>query len=351
MRIVITERLRPFSHRAGTSVLLPGSAVHVQVFPARIQLESLEGAVPQPLETLSLPIRGPVKEFTVFVDQEKACLEVRGRGVKGFFHYRLQSCEGYIQLHVLKGAEELKALDGWTLEQGVCLSLREKTYKRLSLGSHRKQELERLWASSDYKTLLPLLVRAADQLPSLPDQGALGGGFDPLLERCKHAREYSHDSIMDCLNAFLLAAFQGTFCPQVLDRKHQGIIEAPQPPIQLSSLHLLREGAKFIHSLFLQEKTEGLYVLPALPPELPCGRYIDIDELKWGTVSIEWTKKAIRRLILRVEEDVQLPLIFSKGVSSFRIRSHKTDSGSRCKVGKELRLERGCCYWLDRFES
>lgn len=76
MHIEIAERLKPFSHFPGTSLILPGSAYQVQIFPCLIRIFHLRETFPVLITELTLNLQGPLQQFTVCNDLEKGRISV-----------------------------------------------------------------------------------------------------------------------------------------------------------------------------------------------------------------------------------------------------------------------------------
>lgn len=350
MRITIAERLRPFSHRPGAPCLIPGSALQVEVFPARLRVARLQGLKPLLLHELVLPLQGPMRQFTTQVDLEKGFLKVWGFCLEGFFSYRLRAFQGRLELEVEKGPKGLQALHGWSLEDDSCQAV-ELPLRRLSLGSHRKQDIDFLWANRDWTTLLPLFLRSSDYFSIEESCLSYEEGPFALLSACHEAWHRAHDQLYPSMEAFFLAALHGMCCPRLVDEQYQGIVfPVAHVSSNLSPLELLKAGASFLHSLFLHDDDEGLHLLPALPPQFHCGRYTGVCST-WGMVDLEWSKKTIRRVCFRSFKEGAIKLSCYRGVTSFRLRRNVCERGTRCFVDQALPIEEGQVYLLDRFEK
>lgn len=338
MDIKIASRYRPYSLLPGTSTLIPGSSLRVQVFPALLRFYHEE----QLLEELPVPVKGPVEDFCVQLDLEKGRVVVAGKGQDGFFRYNISSQPAQLLLRSEKG---LPDLDGWTLAHAACTELQPIT-ERLSLGCHRKQDVEMIWRKREHRLSLPLVLRLSAFLPAQDTPSKPWTGVLSLLDRAQGNPE----TLLPAVEQYLMAGFFSLFSPSLRDEKHQGLIPTGEGCNAASSLQLVSEGARFIRRLFIQQQPDTLAILPSLPPQFDCGRYLDVQLEGVGTVDLEWSKKRIRRMHLRADSSRELKLRFPSGTRSFRLKRSHSDRGTRLDASTPLRLEAGQDYLLDCFE-
>lgn len=171
MKIKITEKLRPFSREAGITLPVPGKKENVTVYPADYFTD------------------GPVKNFTVKLDIEKARIEISGNG-KRFF------------------------IDG-----------EKKPFTRLSLGMNKKLD----WM---------LVKRRMDLREILPVWFALGQMIPPTGHRVE----------IEEFEKLFLAGFSGIFGPAG-EVESRLAIEIPEG----DQWSYLTEGARCIGKLFYHE--------------------------------------------------------------------------------------------------
>lgn len=89
MKIKLTEKYRPFSHEAGTALLIPKSSWKVTAYPARLILENLISIGGKEILTILPQMNGPLESFTVMQDLEKGWVRIFGLGKKDIFHTAL----------------------------------------------------------------------------------------------------------------------------------------------------------------------------------------------------------------------------------------------------------------------
>ncbi len=318
MRIDIALKLHPFSHRAGIRCLIPFTTWEVQVFPAKLFFRNF---VNSHTEELALPISGPVKGFTVLLHLEKERIEIFGKGAKGYFRYFLTG----------EGISFVK-------DKHIALPFLKKESLpsnplRLSLGVHKKQDWEFVQRRADLAEIFPFWVRLAQVIPQSPLPKKPVGTMT-LIEEGK-------------LDLFFQAGFQGILCPRFNDEHHLGLIHDTE--IEASPLGLLHLGATHIRRLFFQEEGDRLIFLPRLPKELHAGRITHILTEQGDRIDMEWSKKALKKVIFCPRSSRSIKLVLQAKLRFFRLRKSARQKGLTVKRDQEIDLEKGKTIYLDRF--
>lgn len=339
MHIKIAERLRPFSHTPGTYCILPGSSLRLQIFPALIRVHDLSKAEPEEIVSFKVPVKGPIKEFTLQLDLEKGLIHIWGKSNEAFFSYSISSAQQSHQIVV----QINKGLSSWfpeTITQNKSFKIlkHSKTFApplidRLSLGNHKSQDWDQVKRRGDLREILPVWLRLG-QLIDSPKEIAYEGTA-AFLKTCQ---DYS-----DFLNFFNIG-FEGILSPRLTDDQHQGF-ELTSPPSTLSPLILLKEGAHVIRSLFFRIQQNDLFLLPQLPPQFHCGRFLQVCCGDWGLLDFEWSKKMMRRMVLHAEASGSINMHFPKDVRCYRL------NGQIHSVEKPITVEKGELYTIDRFQK
>lgn len=366
MHIDIAGRMRPFSHLPGTHFMLPLSALSVQVFPTRLVFKDVTGAQRAPLAVIAFDINGPVDAFTAMQDLEKMQLRVWGQSREGFFRYRIAvtpSGDG-VDIVAEKGAiaPEFRAgectLVGDPAEQRYRLAFNALSpdlfaarlpQERLSLGGHKALNVDMLRQRLDFFEILPLWQRLGGAMPAVKEQAA--EGTLALLQEAAH--RIPHTAPEHLLKAFrnlFVAGFDNWLVPRLADTDFNGL--APDPaagPADLSPLPLLTQGASLIRSLWLQHSDAAIRLLPALPVELHCGRFINAACGELGVISMEWSKKAVRRVTLQALKSTRIIIVCAKGEQTCRLRLGNKDRGVTYQIGAPLDIVAGQNYWFDNF--
>jgi hypothetical protein len=275
--------------------------------------------------------KGPIKQWTAELDLERQELVVFGRAQSGYFSYRLKRQGDSLVLLVDKvppaTACRSSVLTEQTLEKRQSLSLMTlgkcqelPVLSRLSLGSHKAQEMSKIRERRDPCELIPLWLRVADLCEKFEGKRGKKGHY-ALLKVCEEGDKLE---IVQQWMAFFSSAFTGVFVPRLIDTEHQGIV-ACEPEAGVSALPLLYDSAALIRSLFYREGNGNrVAILPALPPEFHCGRFINIALSSGVMLSFEWTKKKLRRVLLSASQEVDIVLQLPHAIASCRCKSKQT---------------------------
>ncbi len=366
MHISIAERLRPFSHLPGTSTILTGCGYQVQIFPCLIRIYQLKSAQPFLVAQFSLELKGPVEQFTVCNDLEKGCITVSGKTSAGWLRYDIVSS---------KQDETIRLIADRTPSSGLSIAHEHSQYllrdhewldlwgssslfepyrpfscDRLSLGNHKAQDWEWIKRRLNLAEIFPLWHRLGQLIPSYSTNGSKEGTL-ALLEACRKSLiDEMPDQASQHWTNLIKAGFNSLLTPQLEDRDYQGFIpNSPFQSLDISPLVILTEGSRLIRQLFFQQQQEQIAILPYLLPSLHCGRLIHVPLDRGGWISLEWTKKTIRRLMLFVEQDQELAFKFRSNVRSYRLRHHLQDKGERKNSRSSLFLKKNCHYFFDNF--
>jgi hypothetical protein len=375
MRIQIAERLKPFTHVPGEYCLLPRTTCRCQIFPALIKIENLITIEPESLLEVQLNIKGPVKDFTVVQDLEKGSIQVWGHAQQGYFRYSLypnlkSSFPAALLLHIEKAPSEGIYFHDILGRAGDVLAVSKNQMKksepdalplpsenmsvlfpeRLSLGNHKAQDWTLVHRRQDLGEIMPIWLKLGESIPYALRSLQRLEGTSALLETCQELI-FQEDrlAVLQGFKNIFLAGFDGILSPRLLDTQHQGF---SLPPLlntsDLSPLVLLSEGARLIRSLFVQSCDREIAILPVLPVEFHCGRLLNVQCGDIAALDMEWSKKKIRRMILRAKTDGECKFTF-KDVTSFRLKKHRHHPGSRISCGQLLSLEKNQVYFLDNF--
>lgn len=322
MKIKIAERLRPFSLIPGAACVIPGSSFVIEAFPTLLRIAGREW---------KMPLTGPITGFTVQQDLEKNAVLIFGRAKEGYFRIRVEATGSGFQITSEKGPLKSAHIDA------EVLYLSKPIFERLSLGSHKSQDWDQVQRRCDLKEILPVLFCLGQKIPLIPPQPLTGTAR--LLEWPDDRRGLS-----SAIEAFFKAAFKNILVPRLRDDQHQGL--APEEPIQGDPFFLLQEGAKKIRSLFFRQNERRLSFLPNLPIPFDSGRMLGIQAPGIGEIDFEWSKKILRRIILRATTSGEVLFELQNEIKTFRAGKKK-----KLKRDEPLLLEIGKTYHLDRFQK
>jgi hypothetical protein len=325
VKIEIGEKIKPFSHVSGTRALVPCSSFVVQLFPALLRVE---GDRDYPIQ-----ITGPVKEFTVQLDLEKQCVWVWGIAKEGYFKFRLEAMEEGLTLYLDRaptaglqiGDKRFQAKQKALLTAAPSY-LKVDRVERISLGNMKAQEWDQVWRRMDLKEIVPALFLLGQMTPH---KSEAIGGTESLLK--------AH------FDLFVQTAFSDLLIPRLQDTQFQGIAPSHQGSGDPHSL--LTKAYRHLRTLLLEEANPTLKILPHLPVEWDCGRATALHVEGLGDLDLEWSKKTIRRMVIRAAKTSHAKLLFAKPVAIFRLDGKLIDNGST------LAFEAGSTYHFDRFQK
>lgn len=325
--IKITNKYRPFTHLPGMDVLIPKSLWKVKVYPTKLIFSHMEKELSIPLD---VHLEGPFKDFTVMQDLEKDRLRVFGFSASGYFSYLIYAKDNQHVLLLERGPKE-------GISFGVKLLLpkeqiafpdqdqmtMDREMERLSFGNHKKQDVELINRRKDLSEILPIWYLLGQKFPSQNES---------TLDLTKNRVEIEQ-ALMNLFNA----GFEGIFVPRTSDDHHLGLT-VPKD----SALGLLTKSTALIRSLFIQEGDQ-VSVLPCLPVSLHAGRFTNI-QLEKAALDLEWSKKKLKKMVIRPKQDAEIRFQFPPGIKSFRVnRKQVQDANS------PVTLEQSKVYLLDKF--
>jgi hypothetical protein len=311
--ISIARRLKPFSHLPGTTCIIPKTQWQVQVFPTLLRFTNL---VTFKTFEEKLKVKGPILDFTVELDLEKCIVRIFG--------------------HVEKKYHQLVISEKNIFDLFPGVPLPDETKKeRLDLGVHTKLDWELVARRRDMLEIFPIWFRLGQLVPLVetPKVGAA-----TLLHSCDKMEVFDH------FRKLFMAGFHGIMAPRLSDNDHQGII--PEGNFTFSPLGLLSEGARLIRQLFFHESKNTFSFLPHLPPECHAGRLLHLRSSFGDEIDIEWSKKLLRRVVIRPGASREIQLDLQKALKSYRI-NRKT----RKAADNPLALEAGKILYLDNFQK
>ena len=344
MKIKIATKLRPFTHTTGMPMMLPGSTIAVTAFPTSLEFRDLTSATENIIRLRGT--EGGVDDFMVVEDLEKGRVTVSGKSNKGVFRYSIVFVDEAISIVVEKG--DIKFFDlpkGFVIKDSV--PKMQIPIERLSLGCHKKQDWDLVTRRLQLDEILPHLLRLGSMMHST-DEDIHDGTFS-LLDECSSAiLSRDKEAISPALQNLIKGAFYGIMVPRVSDG-HQGLISEGTLPSESCAPQLLLRTSDIIHSLFIHQEGTTISLLPMLPIELHCGRFVDVSCGDIGTISFEWTKKLLRRAIFRSTYDGPVTFNFQNALKTFRLRTSAKGRGTTVSCGDNLDIKAGIAYYLDNF--
>ena len=361
MNIKLAEKYKPFSHEVGTSLLLPKSFWKATFYPAKIFLEDLSILDSKKTHSITPQIKGPLSQFTIMQDLERGWTRVFGRGPDGYFSYRLAISSIGIVLFLERGPQEgiFFAFDEKTINlqpkeeliiPAETLPFKEALNEKMHFGCSKKQDWTLVKRRLSIEEILPIWFEIGKDIPNYPIPNT--GNFHFLAECKKLIDARDREKIGPALINLFKVGFEGIFSPCPIDTRFQGYFpEEKTVPIETSPLALVGEGARLIRNLLIQEEKGSLEILPCLPKEVHAGRFTNVILSDSVVADIEWSKKLIRRMILRPKNDQEITLKFQSSIDSFRLRAGWRGRGTFHRAGGVLSLRANTLYILDRFQK
>lgn len=338
--ISIKHQVRPYTLIPGARVPIPGSFLYAQIFPA---LRRVFSSSHQLLLEENLPTCGPVQRFAVFQDLHRGVLTV--------------GSEQYTY-HILPSGKIASSLKGFIAPQSL-------SSPWLSMGVHKQADMMLIRRRKNLQEILPILLRLSALLPnsSCYDEGRLDqkdqeslytNHVYQLYRRTLAAiQEKRKQDIAESFLNFIYAGFSDHFLPRLYDFDYQGFFQ--EANLNLSeevAFTMLQQCAALIASMFIQPFEEQVYILPALPPEFPHGRLTNFFIPQLGNLSLEWSKKVIRRVALQVTTTRQMSFHFSSSLTQCRLRQWEKKQcvyNEKISLGERVALKEGSTYLWDCF--
>jgi hypothetical protein len=361
---MICAKIRPFSHAPGSSALLPKSYWKAIAYPSLLILEGPKGEKIQ----IFWEMAEKMENFTLFQDLKRGEIEVSGRLGAEFFRLFLQKENENIRLFVKKapkeglnakistsfsksGSEEKRFFSGQEIFFPVGEpSFSPTSFEYLSLGLHKKMDVDLIRKRGDLKEILPLWFLLDQWIP--PSLQSKLEGVAHLLEVCEK-KKAEHDLRGVEKNLLLLweAGFSSLFVPSLIDEKHLGPFEGQRVSKEASNLVLIKEGAKIIRSLFFSQKENEIHLLPALSPSFVSGSLQQMHCGPLGLLDMEWRGSFPRKVVFVSEIDGEIEIVCSKEIKTFRKRESLHEKGRVVRKGDRLEIKKGSRVFFDRFEK
>ncbi|MBQ8498486.1 hypothetical protein [Chlamydia sp.] len=325
--IKIAQSFKPYITEPGAKIPIPGSTLYAQVFPSLWRIFSSSHEL---MDEGRVSVNGPLKRFVVFQNLNRGGVAVMTEQYKYYL-----SPKGFCT----HSMAYLPPASFYPTEY-------------VSFGVHKHADLEKIRRRKNLKEILPFLFRHGVLLQNQSLQTLEKTEVVSLLETLDEwIAKSKKESMTSLLEKFVYAGLSKTLLPRLYDEEYQGIIsEGPRKEMREVPFALLRAAALSMQKMFIQERSGVITLLPVLPPEFPCGRWVNFS-LDIGKISFEWTKKTIRRVILQAHSSGEIALT-SPGVRSYRSRMEEEGKILSCKIKKfleKVEIKAGNTYLWDRF--
>lgn len=334
MSIKMGKLYHPFSHLPGESFTIPFSSEKIEIFPTAFRLLS-KG------ELIHLPILGPVKGFTALVDFTRGLIKVFGTGANGYFQYSIYHENNKIVFSLEKGA-----IKEWPY---LFTSKREKPkpihLERLSFGIQKSPDWELVKRRSLIEEILPFWFLAG-QTTVLSD--LFEGGHCLLTDLANAIEKKEILKIGDLFLSIFKAGFKGVFSPLSEDHFYQGYSKNPLVT-GVNPDFLLQEGYRLIRKLLLKEDKQ-VEIAPLILSLFSSGRAIGLKS-QFGFIDFEWTKRFLRRFIIKSENASKIFIQFPKEHRRCRLKENGKVKLIDLTKPFSIQLKPSTSYFFDRFEA
>lgn len=344
----------PYSHKNGIRTILFQTPYILELFHTAFRLYRFDEQTP--VCEVVFPELGLMEIWTSFFDYEHHQIVVEGHLVGGdFFRYVIRpaldgiylvSQKQPLLLQIGSSIQTLPVNTPFVLEQSAQISS-ALPLPFLSLGCNKSPSIDRMRENPTMEEILPLLYA----------QGVTVDGFrsilksigrESLLGRVVNAVESSRSQeVLQLMRQFWTVAIDGNCVPKRRDDQFFGY-NGPLLPDDLLLTEVLSLISCVIRSMFIQEKSDGIYLLPCLPKEFLSGRLIEESLQAGHRICFEWRRGVVRRILLdaRIDDRIQL----HTGASSCFLRcctlQHKKHEQN---LANRIEIKAGYRYLLDNF--
>src|SRR5581483_3350321 len=238
MKISIQKPFLPFSHEMPTWTILPYSFIGLEIYPAFIAIYDLSsGYFRKLLKEIELTNFGPMEEFLVTLNLEEGCVEVSGFLKTGVLRYRIEAHEtkGCLLTMINIPDKSGGTIFGERLLKGEELTLyptiktpslihKERLLherERLSLGSHKAQDVHEIFKRKDLTEILPLWFLLSQSVPY--SDAPIEEGLTTLYSEAWDAiHNKEKEKIEKALLSLFQVGFKSLFWPRLIDDSYQG---------------------------------------------------------------------------------------------------------------------------------
>jgi hypothetical protein len=342
--IQIANRFLPFSHLPGTKTFLPGTHLSCEVFPTHIRIYNMQNSTPECIQEIPLHGFGPCTQFTVTLNLERGYIEASGFREKSFFRYQIFGTEDHFGIRFVKVPPQTEYRPNTTIYFGSSKKQYMPPHRaRLFLGCSKQQHIEHMAERLDPAEFIPFLFFLSQMVP---EQIYKPTEQDSLMHQLSISDK---QKIVHAMQNLFQAGFSSLLLPQLHDTRYLGF---SQPVSSASSpLVMMQELYPMILSIFFQETQNHFELLPKLPSEFHAGRLVDLCTQQ-ARISLEWSKKVIRRLTIEPLIDLDCSFLFTH-VHTCRVRSTQVQSTKDLRYENKtpIFLKKGERYLFDNFQK
>jgi hypothetical protein len=349
LKIKIRNDLYPYSLSFNNDILLTNTNYILKVFPALLIFKELSSHLEFKIE---LDIKGPVKNFQVVQDLKRGYVKVSFLSLDDFISFKILTLE---QASIVFDKIKSNKLNIKINNKSFIASSKEiidlpiKTVsnllpnEKISFGNHKKQQIDQINQRNDLLEFIPIIF-ALSQFFEIKKNYDIS--FFKELEKKidKNQKDNLEEDFLNIKKSY----FYDFLAPRNFDFDYQNIFFEDLQNVD--PIFILIEYARLIRKTLIFEDKNNLNILPCLLKDFFCGRMINIH-LSFGILEIEWSKKLIKKMILKPSIDKNITFNFQKKIKSYRLRCFLKEKGEVFENNQKILLEKNKIYYFDRFQK
>ena len=329
MKIKILKKNCPFIKEIGEGFIIPNTVWSIFPNPTKFVFKNLQNAskdfeiifdhqfsfesfeVFQDLEKFQIKIflknfdKKIYYKFFIFQKFSKICIFLKKAPKEGV-SYSFNNCQkelkvkDFIEIPIEKS--ELKNVD------------KDKALERISFGISKKQDYLKICQRKNLLEIFPIWFLLANQIPKIDSN------YPQIFDEIENKIILGEKEKLykDFKNVFL-AYFSKTMVPKFFDEKLQNIFEEQKFLKKDSSLIILQKAKELFIKMFFEQEKNDFKILPCLLKEFHSGKFLKISCGNYGKISLEWSKKAIKKIIFYPKKSFQMKLTLQKFIKTFRV--------------------------------
>jgi hypothetical protein len=365
MKIEIAKKYIPYSQVSGASCIIPNTTLLLTAYPKKLVIEDIKT---NSQKNKKIEFDWDIKEFFtkffVFQDLEKDRVVIQAITNKNkFYRFIVLASMDHVSLFLENMPKEIPfevnanfktSLTNGTLHRKDELEIKFLGYvflqnaniEKLSLGSHKKQDMELIDRRSSLIEILPLVYLLAQKIPNISEKSYLKTHLLKEIEK-KNIKDQK-DEIEDLFLCFYKTYFSSILTPNDGDYSHQFFKNMADLKLGVTRAVILKKAYEVIRHLFFKESKNEISLLPCLLTSFHQGRLINIDSTI-GLIDILWSKKSLKMMTVRSTKTKKIKFNLQSHIKTFRIRKTKKEKGIVYKVDDLIKIEKDQIYLFDRF--
>ncbi|MBN2479193.1 MAG: hypothetical protein JXA94_03110 [Parachlamydiales bacterium] len=356
MQIKINQKFYFFTQEIKNTFLILNTHYSVKIYPGLLLFSDLISK--KKSFRVFLNFKGPVKDFKIFQDLKEGFLKISFHIENGFVSYKILPKDKNLQIYFEKAPQEgldyqFDIKDKVFSKDSRALPIEMLSFVKpqefLSFGVFKKQDLTLINRRLSLLEIFPIIFFMSQ---FYIDVDKINTPADELLLKIKsNILNQEKDKLDFHFLTLIKALFFDAFVPRVQDEYFQNIIPYYENLNDLNPIYILKETSRLIRSLFIQEDVQEILILPCLLPIFHAGRFLNI-ETSFALIDIEWSKKLIRKVIIKAKETKKIKLSFQSKIKSFRLKNFENSKLFKTFKNHDLiTFEKEKVYFLDRFQK